>query len=325
MTRIPPILCYHQVVPWPFLGRPPLKPGLIVPLRRFRWQVALLRAWGYTGISLRQWVDGVQGRGPLPRKPVVITFDDGYYGVHQYALPVLRRAGFTATVYVIAEDFTDAVPGDRAYPVLDRRRAREWMKAGMEVGCHSLTHPRLDECTGPELLREVVASREVLEREFGVEVRTFAYPYANPGPRVVQCVRDHGYAAAVGLSPAAAGDLFTLPRIPLGYAQKMPGFIRRLLSYRSLPETSGRGHSQARPRPGKWGRRRPEDWRPRGLVASPRVGVLNGAIPEPISCSPTARISARMTAERSHPSKVLKLKDVIRRRITLQGQPEPIP
>ena len=160
MTRIPPILCYHQVVQWPLWGRQPLKPGLIVPLRRFQWQVALLRAWGFTGVSLRQWVEGVQGKAPLPRKPIVITFDDGYYGVHEYALPVLRRAGFNATVYVVAEDLTDAAPGNRAYPVLDRIQLRNLIDAGFEIGCHSLTHCRISKCTQPRLLEEVVASRE---------------------------------------------------------------------------------------------------------------------------------------------------------------------
>jgi peptidoglycan/xylan/chitin deacetylase (PgdA/CDA1 family) len=232
MTQFPPILCYHQVVPWPLLGRPPLKPGLVVPLRRFRWQVALLRAWGYTGVTLRQWVEGVQGKGPLPRKPVIFTFDDGYYGVHEYALPVLRRAGFTGTVYMIAEDLTDAAPGNRAYSVLDRGRLRDLIDAGFEIGCHSLTHCRISKCTEPELLREVVTSREILERELGVEVRTFAYPYTTPVSRVVQCVRDQGYLAAVGgdASLTSAGDFFAQARIPLGYAQNMLQFIRRVLS-----------------------------------------------------------------------------------------------
>jgi peptidoglycan/xylan/chitin deacetylase (PgdA/CDA1 family) len=197
--------------------------------------MALLRAWGYTGVSLRQWVDGRDGKGPLPRNPIVITFDDGYYGVHQYALPVLQGAGFTATVYVIAVDYTDAAPGDRAYPVLDCRRARELADAGLEIGCHSLTHCKLSNCTGPELLREVAASREILERELGVQVQTFAYPYGNAEPRVIRSVRDQGYLAAVGVSDPPASppdDLFTLPRIPLGYAQNMLQFIRRLLPRR---------------------------------------------------------------------------------------------
>jgi peptidoglycan/xylan/chitin deacetylase (PgdA/CDA1 family) len=242
MTQFPPILCYHQVVPWPLLGRPPLKPGLIVPLRRFRWQMALLRAWGYTGVSLRQWIDGAQGKGPLPRKPIILTFDDGYYGVHEYALPVLRRAGFTASVYIVAEDLTDAAPGNRAYFTLDRGRLRDLIDAGFEIGCHSLTHCRISRCTESELLREVVASREILERELGVEVRTFAYPYAMPVLRVIQCVRDQGYLAAVGVdaSLASAGDLFALPRISLGYAQNMLQFIRRLRpGWRNKPAALG--------------------------------------------------------------------------------------
>jgi hypothetical protein len=180
-------------------------------------------------------VEGIQGRGPLPRKPVVITFDDGYYGVHEYALPVLHRAGFSASVYVIAEDYANEPKGDRAHPVLNRQQARELIDAGLEIGCHSLTHCQISECTGPELLREVVASREILERELATTVRTFAYPYVTPRTHVIHCVRDQGYLAAVGMNPcelSAQDDyLFALPRIPIGYTTRMLQFVYRLRSY----------------------------------------------------------------------------------------------
>jgi peptidoglycan/xylan/chitin deacetylase (PgdA/CDA1 family) len=207
---------------------------LIVPLGRFRRQVALLKGLGFTGVSLRQWAEGLEGRAPLPAKPIVITFDDGYFGVHEYALPVLRRAGFAASVYVIAEDLTSGSKGARAYPVLTARQLRDWIDAGFEVGCHSLTHPRLDGCTEVELRREIVESRAALERVLGTAVHTFAYPYGTPSQRVIRFTRDHGYLAALGIQkrePAGPPDLFSLPRIPLGYAQHLPRFLRRLWPY----------------------------------------------------------------------------------------------
>src|SRR5207248_8187010 len=81
---IVPILAYHQVLPWPLVGPAPARRGLVVPARRFRLQVALLKAFGFTGITLRQWVDSLDGIARLPKKPVILTFDDGYAGIYDY-------------------------------------------------------------------------------------------------------------------------------------------------------------------------------------------------------------------------------------------------
>src|SRR5205807_1358035 len=117
--------------------------GLVVPARRFRLQVALLKAFGFTGITLRQWVDSLDGIARLPKKPVILTFDDGYAGIYDYVLPILLRAGYRATCYVIAEDFMEGPKGRRAFSVVSCAQARDLLAAGFEIGSHSLTHMRL--------------------------------------------------------------------------------------------------------------------------------------------------------------------------------------
>jgi peptidoglycan/xylan/chitin deacetylase (PgdA/CDA1 family) len=91
-----PVLLYHQVTPARFQ-----QGGLNVAPGRFETHVRRLSRWGYTGITAATWAGHLDRGEPLPRKPVVITFDDGYAALADYAFPVLRRYGFAATIYIV--------------------------------------------------------------------------------------------------------------------------------------------------------------------------------------------------------------------------------
>jgi peptidoglycan/xylan/chitin deacetylase (PgdA/CDA1 family) len=218
----------------PFLGPAPAKRGLVVPARRFRLQVALLKAFGFTGITLRQWIDGLDGIAPLPKKAVILTFDDGYAGIYDYVLPILLRAGFRATCYVIAEDLVDGPKEERAFPVVSCKQARELLAAGFEIGSHSLTHMRLGKADHSQKVREIYQSKQILAKALDTRIDTFAYPYGECDMETLACVRNAGYRAAVIVrdsDPAAGENRFALRRIPLGYDQSMAGFIRYLWPY----------------------------------------------------------------------------------------------
>jgi len=207
---------------------------LVVPARRFRLQVALLKAFGFTGITLRQWIDALDGAAPLPKKPVIFTFDDGYFGIYDHVLPVLLRAGFRATCYVIAEDLVDGPKGERAFSVLSCAQVRELVAAGFEIGSHSLTHMRLGTADYAQNAREICQSKEILENVLATRVDTFAYPYGDYNAETITCVRDAGYRAAVIVNssdPTVGESRFALRRIPLGYDQNMAAFVGRLWPY----------------------------------------------------------------------------------------------
>src|SRR5438105_10796879 len=97
-----PILVFHQVLPW-HGSLPPGKRSLIVPLARFRRQMRILKILGFTGITVGQLCSAWHHSTPLPAKTIIITFDDGYAGLYEYAWPTLRQLGFPATCYLIAE------------------------------------------------------------------------------------------------------------------------------------------------------------------------------------------------------------------------------
>ena len=82
-----PILMYH-VIASPFPGAP--YPALYVTARQFDGEIRWLARHGYRAVTLGRVLDDWRGLAELPRKPVVLSFDDGYHSDYTTALPVLR-------------------------------------------------------------------------------------------------------------------------------------------------------------------------------------------------------------------------------------------
>ena len=185
-----PVLLYHRVGP----ARPGTAPGLTVSPESFERHVRGLAGRGYKGICPSDWVRWRREGKGLPDKPVLLTFDDGYADVAEYALPVLRRYGFGAVVYVVTGQLggTNAWDQSRGYQTLSLMTAdqiRYWATQGAEFGAHSRTHADLTSLSPHELAEEVVGSASDLESLLGSRVVSFAYPYGFHNPAVDECVR----------------------------------------------------------------------------------------------------------------------------------------
>lgn len=210
-----PILLYHK------LGRPPRGarvPGHYVSPARFRRHLDYLIARGFTAIPLLDLVDAAQ---PLPPRPVVITFDDGYRCLREHALPALAERGLPATVFMVAGhvggmNVWEQAVGDVAEPMLSLAEMREMQAAGIEFGSHTLNHVRLSAAGEEEARRELVESRARLEELLGRPCRSLAYPYGDWSPRVRELAEAAGYQAACTTVRATArrgDDPLALPRI----------------------------------------------------------------------------------------------------------------
>jgi peptidoglycan/xylan/chitin deacetylase (PgdA/CDA1 family) len=185
-----PILVYHSVIPH--------KPGdsskqreFDVSPEMFEAQMTYLRDHRIVVVPFEQLVNALQGRGTVPRRAVVISFDDGWENQYVHAFPILRRFGYTATFFV----FNSPLGRDDRYLTWDQ--LREMQKAGMTVGAHTFTHPRLKDLHDPKMLhREIDVSRERLERQLGSPIAFFAYPFGVPTPDVTAAVQAAGFRAA---------------------------------------------------------------------------------------------------------------------------------
>jgi peptidoglycan/xylan/chitin deacetylase (PgdA/CDA1 family) len=185
-----PVLMYHHVGP----PRPGTYPALTVSPVRFERQMRWLARRGYTGIRPSDWVKWRREGDGLPAKPVLLTFDDGYADLAEYALPVLRRYGFGAVVFVVTgrvggTNTWDEARGSGTHQLLTREQIGFWATQGIEFGAHSRTHTDLTTLAADELAEEIVGCKHELAKISGSPVTSFAYPGGAYNQTVYECAR----------------------------------------------------------------------------------------------------------------------------------------
>jgi peptidoglycan/xylan/chitin deacetylase (PgdA/CDA1 family) len=211
-----PILCYHNVATAPQHARFKL---LYVSPAKFERQLWTLRRLGLRGVSTGEGIARL--RNATARGCVVFTFDDGYADTVTTAAPLLKRYGFAATCYVVSNAVGTYNRWDAEYlgerkPLMSSGQIDQWLAAGMEVGSHSCSHPRLHELPGDAALHEIAESRAALRNMLGVPIEHFAYPFGHFTADTVELVRRAGYLSAVTVLPGlayASADRLRLPRI----------------------------------------------------------------------------------------------------------------
>lgn len=229
-----PILMYHKLGPRPRGAR--LK-GLTVGAPLFERQLAELRAAGFQSAlpgNLRLGADNAS-------RQIVITFDDGFQNVLEYGLEPLAAHGFQAIQFLVADalgktNAWDAPLGEVQEPIMDAPAVRDWLKAGHQIGAHSLSHPYLTRLETARAREEIVSSKSKLEDLFGLPIRHFCYPYGDWNASVHDLVCEAGYETACttdwGLNTAAT-DRLALKRIMGRYPSRglraMLGWLRRRL------------------------------------------------------------------------------------------------
>ncbi|MGW1618618.1 polysaccharide deacetylase family protein [Streptomyces sp. NPDC002172] len=234
-----PILMYHSVATAPNDATR----ALSVAPEAFAEQMALVGDLGLTPVSTADLAAGWRSGGSLPDRPVLITFDDGYEGVHRHALSVLAKHGFASTLFVSTGWIRGAYDtGGGLDAMLDWDQVRELAGAGCEIGGHSHTHPQLDQLDDDRLRTELVRSREIVTDELGAAPASFAYPYGYSSRRVRQAVRAAGYTQAL----AVGNDLarrrqgpFALQRVTVRRSTDAAEFAR-LLEGRSIARNFAR-------------------------------------------------------------------------------------
>ena len=215
-----PILMYHLI------GDPPAGepyPDLFVSLSDFASQMRYLEGHGFTAVTLTQLAAFWRGKGKLPAKPVVLSFDDGYRSDWRAAAPILQRIGWTGVLNLCMNAVHPH--GDLPVPLV-----HGLVHAGWEIDDHTLTHPDLTTLDAAGLHREIVVSRAVLQALSGEPVSFFCYPSGRYDATVVAAVKAAGFVGATTTDEGLAtpADLFTLARVRVHRAMSLAAFAQAL-------------------------------------------------------------------------------------------------
>lgn len=209
-----PILCYHDVDPrWE-------APMAVTP-EAFAQHLGWL-ARNRTTVDLRTAVGHLDTRGRLPAGMAAITFDDGFAGVLEHAVPLMETWGISATVFVVADTLLDQdhvvdwVDQPPSWPLrtLGIDDLRDLRARGFRIGSHSSAHRVLTDLDDADLAGDLTRSREILEDVLHEPVDLLAYPRGVHDGRVRWAARRAGYAAAFSLperrEPATP---YSIPRV----------------------------------------------------------------------------------------------------------------
>ena len=240
-----PVLLYHDITPEPVSER-----GMVVTASEFEAHKKTLKEHGYTAITVEELLLNMTGKGSLPSRPVLITFDDGYESVYKQAYPVLRRVGMRATAFVVGS--TIGTPSH-----LSLAEISEMVASGVvEVGSHTYaghggtaSSPRIALWTPEQLDADFSEMAGFLRRHSMRSVPAVAYPFGKTTRAIVQAARRAGFLAGFTTREGAASfddPPMLLPRIMVWPGNDGVGLLTRV--QRALSQASlGRDGDSVRP------------------------------------------------------------------------------
>jgi peptidoglycan/xylan/chitin deacetylase (PgdA/CDA1 family) len=205
-----PILMYH------YLSVPPdnadiYRRDLSVSPDLFAQHLDRLREEGYTTIRLDDLLLHLTEGAPLPARPVILTFDDGYRDNYTNAFPLLKERGMTATFFIV----TDLIDADLP-DYLSWDMVREMHAGGMSIQSHGRNHASLKGRDDDYLIWQALGSLETIEFELGVRPRFISYPAGQYDENTIKIFQSAQYWAGVTTVQGAthsSEDLFELRRV----------------------------------------------------------------------------------------------------------------
>ena len=206
-------LCYHQVVT--------NAKGLFeLSDAAFREQLGILKARGYESINSKQLMDFLAGRFQPLKKPILLTFDDGYRSVYTTAFPIMKEFGFVGIACVYPQ-FIGSGAG------MSWAQLKEMAAAGWTIESHSLTHanlwktPSVSGARQEFFEREISRPKRIIEEKLGIPVLFMVWPYGIYTQETEEIARRAGYKGALTVDGGAS------------YAGLDPFRVKRQVVYRT--------------------------------------------------------------------------------------------
>ena len=200
-----PILMYHKIP-----EKPIESPNRIfITKENFKKHLAFFRLRGLTPITFIDYkniaegnIKLSQGRMPIPKKPIILTFDDGYEDNFTNLLPMMQKYDYKGVIYLLGDEritynYWDADKGDHKDMLMNITQKQAFVLAGWEIGAHTLTHPNLTEISAQQAFEEMFLSKKNIEETLQTKIISFAYPYGSLNENLKEMAKKAGFDFAI--------------------------------------------------------------------------------------------------------------------------------
>jgi len=202
-----PILCYHQIRNW-ISTDGKMGKNYIVPIAEFKSQIKMLADSGYQTILPDQLHNYLVYGAKLPKKPIMLTFDDTKLDQYTNALPELKKYGFKGVFFIMTVSL-----GKPNY--MSKAQVKELSDAGHVIGSHTYDHQNVKKYQGEDWVTQIEKPTKTLKEITGKDVKYFAYPFGLWNKEAIPELKKRGFTSAFILAEKRDENdpLYTIRRI----------------------------------------------------------------------------------------------------------------
>ena len=214
-----PVLLYHVVKPNPDPENP-----YQFDIQEFETHMAYLHKNGYRTLTMKQYFNILDKKAAMPKKPILLTFDDNSDDFYPYVYPILQKYGMKATQFTVS-DWVDGSWNMTSEEILTV------MKNGVDIQNHSVTHTFLAELSREEQFAEINDATIALKELTGRKTNVFAYPYGNYNADTISILKELDFKGAFKVGGGLSTDKsnrMELPRIMILQEHTLNDFIRMI-------------------------------------------------------------------------------------------------
>jgi peptidoglycan/xylan/chitin deacetylase (PgdA/CDA1 family) len=207
-TNKVPILMYHSIMD---------NDDQSVSVHSFKKQMSLMKKMGYQTINFNNLNEN-------NIKKFIITFDDAYENIFINAFPILKKLGFSAICFIIANKIGDYNDWDKYKKKFKKMKLMNfdqiniWVKSGFNIGSHTMDHVDLTKLNKDDKINQIVNSKKLLSSMFNAHINTFAFPFGSYDGETQDIVKKYyDYAVTTKRSRFVKNKFNNklLPRVPI--------------------------------------------------------------------------------------------------------------
>lgn len=218
-----PVLYYHSVLPD---SEVTTRNEVTISPENLKTQLQLVKDLGYTTLTMSELNDYIINNKEIPKKSILITFDDGYADNYVHAFPILKELDMKATIFVISSGIDDGY-------YMSSDQLKDMVNYGIDIESHTVNHVHLDTLSYEEQLKELKDSKATIEKVTNKEVLSIAFPFGDYNEDTLKAVTEAGYSIAFTTNRGLANrtdNKIALDRIYVSSEYSIDTFKDRLLN-----------------------------------------------------------------------------------------------